>query len=124
VDPLSSLSRLMRHGAGPGRTREDHLDLAAQLLAGLARARQVRELAELVGAGSLSDTDRSYLRFAEAFTGQLLNQRPDQRRDLAGTLDRGWRALGVLPRRELTMLPAGLLDAHYREVPDGQVPDG
>jgi V/A-type H+-transporting ATPase subunit B len=124
VDPLSSLSRLMRHGAGPGRTREDHLDLAAQLLAGLARARQVRELAELVGTGSLSDTDRSYLRFAEAFTGQLLNQRPDQRRDLAGTLDRGWRALGVLPRRELTMLPAGLLDAHYREVPDGQVPDG
>jgi V/A-type H+-transporting ATPase subunit B len=124
VDPLSSLSRLMRHGAGPGRTREDHLDLAAQLLAGLARARQVRELAELVGTGSLSDTDRSYLRFAEAFTGQLLNQRPDQRRDLAGTLDRGWRALGMLPRRELTMLPAGLLDAHYREVPDGQVPDG
>ena len=42
VDPLSSLSRLMRHGAGPGRTREDHLDIAAQLLAGLARARAGR----------------------------------------------------------------------------------
>ena len=41
VDPLSSLSRLMRSGAGPGRTRDDHLDLAAQLLAALARARQV-----------------------------------------------------------------------------------
>ena len=64
VDPLSSLSRLMRHGAGPGRTREDHLDLAAQLLAGLARAREVRELVELVGAGALSATDRSYLDLA------------------------------------------------------------
>ena len=30
VDALSSLSRLMRHGAGLGRTREDHLDVAAQ----------------------------------------------------------------------------------------------
>jgi hypothetical protein len=38
VDPLSSLSRLMRRGAGPGRTREDHLDVAAQLLGALAAA--------------------------------------------------------------------------------------
>jgi V/A-type H+-transporting ATPase subunit B len=121
VDPLSSLSRLMRHGAGPGRTREDHLDLAAQLLAALARARQVRELAELVGTGSLSGSDRRYLDFAGAFTSQLLTQRPDEHRELADTLDRGWRALGVLPRQELTMLPAGQLDARYREaaVADG-----
>ena len=121
VDPLSSLSRLMRHGVGPGRTRDDHLDLAAQLLAALARARQVRELAELVGAGSLSSTDRRYLRFAGEFSEQLLTQRPDERRELADTLDRGWRALGVLPRQELTMLPAGQLDARYQEVaaPDG-----
>ena len=49
VDPLASLSRLMRSGAGPGKTRDDHLDVAAQLLAALARARQLRELAELVG---------------------------------------------------------------------------
>ncbi len=27
LDPLASLSKLMRRGAGPGRTREDHLDL-------------------------------------------------------------------------------------------------
>lgn len=49
VDALSSLSRLMRKGAGPGRTRPDHLDVAAQLLAALARARQIREPADLVG---------------------------------------------------------------------------
>ena len=42
VDALSSLSRLMRRGAGPGRTRDDHLPLAAQLLASLAHARQVQ----------------------------------------------------------------------------------
>src|SRR5581483_5466138 len=30
VDELSTLSRLMRHGVGAGRTRQDHLELAAQ----------------------------------------------------------------------------------------------
>ena len=50
VDPLSSLSRLMRKGRARAAPATDHLDVAAQLLAALARARQVRELAELVGA--------------------------------------------------------------------------
>jgi V/A-type H+-transporting ATPase subunit B len=109
VEPLSSLSRLMRHGAGPGRTRDDHLDLAAQTLAALARARQVRELAELIGAGALTETDRTYLAFEEAFTRNVMTQRPDERRDLDATLDRAWQALAVLPRRELTMLPAELV---------------
>jgi V/A-type H+-transporting ATPase subunit B len=112
VDPLSSLSRLMRHGAGPGRTRADHLDVAAQALAGLARARQVRELAELVGTNALSDTDRRYLAFADAFERDFLSQRPDESRGIDETLDRAWRALSVLPRRELTMLSAALLDSH------------
>ena len=58
VDPLSSLSRLMRRGAGKDRTREDHLDLAAQFIAALSRARQVRELAELVGTAALGESDR------------------------------------------------------------------
>ena len=49
VDALASLSRLMHHGAGPGRTRDDHLDVAAQSLAALAAARRARELAELIG---------------------------------------------------------------------------
>lgn len=45
-DALGSLSRLMRLGAGPGRTRDDHLELAAQLYALAAQARRARELAE------------------------------------------------------------------------------
>jgi len=111
VEPLESLSRLMRHGAGPGRTRDDHLDLAAQVLAALARARQVRDLAELVGTAAVSATDRRYLDFEAAFTRDFLGQRPDERRGLDETLDRAWRALGALPARELTMLPAAQVHA-------------
>jgi V/A-type H+-transporting ATPase subunit B len=112
VDPLSSLSRLMGHGAGPGRTRADHLDVAAQLLAALSRARQVGTLAELVGAAALSEVDRHYLDLEEAFERDLVAQHPTQHRDLDETLDRVWRVLRRLPRGELGMLPAALLDAH------------
>jgi len=112
VDALSSLSRLMRKGAGPGRTREDHLDVAAQLLAALARARQVRELTDLVGQAALSPTDRRYLDFDQAFLRRFVDQRPDELRTLDQTLDRAWQVLLTLPRSQLAMLPAGLLDAH------------
>jgi len=113
VEPLSSLSRLMRHGAGPGRTRADHLDVAAQLLAALARARQVRELAELIGESALSATDRQYLAFERAFGQKFVQQRRDERRSIEQTLDRAWRVLSLLPRRELTMLAPELLDARH-----------
>lgn len=118
VEPLSSLSRLMRKGAGPGRTRDDHLDVAAQTLAALARARQARELADLVGEDALSVTDRLYVAFEQAVSHRLLDQRHDESRSLDETLDRAWEVLRILPRRELTMLPTALLDARY-DAPEG-----
>jgi V/A-type H+-transporting ATPase subunit B len=119
MDPLQSLSRLMRKGAGPGRTREDHLDVAAQVLAALARARQVRELADLVGPDTLSGTDRCYLAYEAALEGRLLDQGPGEDRSLQRTLDLAWEVLGELPRRELTMLPQELI---ARYAPAG-IPD-
>ncbi len=114
-DPLTSLSRLMRRGAGPDRTRADHLDVAAQAQSALARARQARELAELLGEEALSETDRLYLRFSRVFEADFLTQRTDENRSLDATLDLAWRALSVLPQRELTMVSDALLDAHYEE---------
>src|SRR5690606_23336779 len=107
-----SLSRLMRHGAGPGRTRDDHIDVAAQVLAALARARRVGELAELIGASALSATDRRYLAFEEMLHRDFLTQGGDECRSLEDSLDRAWRALGSLPRRELTMLSATQVATH------------
>jgi V/A-type H+-transporting ATPase subunit B len=112
IDPLASLSRLMRSGAGPGRTREDHLDIAAQLLAALARAREVRELAEIIGASALNATDQLYLNFATDFEQRLITQQHGEYRQMDDTLDRCWEVANVLPARELTMLPSRLLDAH------------
>lgn len=120
VDALSSLSRLMRRGAGPGRTRADHLDVAAQLLAALARARQVRELADLVGRSALSPTDLRYLELDESFLHGFLAQRPGEPRSLDESLELAWQVLLTLPPGELTMLPAELVGARLAAAARGQ----
>lgn len=111
-EALSSLSRLMRNGAGEGRTRSDHLPLAAQTIASLARAREARELEEMVGSEALSETDHGYLRFSTALERSMLNQRPNERRELSDTLDQMWKALEKLPKRELAMLSPELIAEH------------
>ena len=98
-DALGSLSRLMRLGAGPGRTRDDHLEIAAQLYALVAEARRARELAEVLGEDALSAAERRYLGFAEAMNAEFLGPgarrgplaRRDARARLAGA-SRGCRA--------------------------------
>jgi len=111
-EALSSLSRLMRNGVGEGRTRADHQPLSAQIFSALARARQVRELEEMVGSEALSETDKSYLRFATALENSVFNQLRDEKRDLDTTLERMWDSLTKLPSRELTMLSAELIALH------------
>jgi V/A-type H+-transporting ATPase subunit B len=114
-DPLGSLSRLMRLGAGPGRTRDDHLELAAQLYALAAEARRARELAEVLGEDALSDGERRRLAFADALNGEFIAQRSDESRSLDETLARAWRVVSRLPRAELTMLAEASLQAHYEQ---------
>jgi V/A-type H+-transporting ATPase subunit B len=112
VDVLSSLSRMMRKGTGAGRTRADHPPLAAQMIAGIARAQQSRDLSDLIGAAALTDTDRSYLDFAAAFSAQFVNQGVTETRTLDETLRLAWKVVSILPRRELTMIPAADLDKY------------
>jgi V/A-type H+/Na+-transporting ATPase subunit B len=114
VDALSSLSRLMRHGAGAGKTRDDHLDVAAQTLSALAASRRARELAELIGTAALSESDRTYTVFENEFEHLLVSQGPAQSRTLDQTLRRAWQVLGVLPRRELTMISPTMIDKYYQ----------
>ena len=99
-DPLRSLSRLMRLGAGDGKTRGDHLELSAQLYALVAQARRVADLAEVVGADALSAGEARYLGFAEAFEAGFVQQGADEhalaRRDAGPRLAGG---LGHAARR-------------------------
>ena len=117
-EPLRSLSRLMRLGAGPGRTRDDHLELAAQLYALVAEARHAADLADIVGADALSDSERAYLAFRAAFESELIAQGRTESRTLDETLDRGWKVASTLPRRALSMISEQTLEERYEEASD------
>jgi len=110
---LGSLSRLMRKGTGAGRTRADHPALAAQLVAAVAHSAEVADLAELVGAAALTETDRRYLDLAAAFRSVLVSQGPRESRSLEESLARAWQVASVLPKRELTMLPEADVERFY-----------
>ena len=114
-DALGSLSRLQRLGAGPGRTRDDHLEIAAQLYAAAAEARQIADLADVVGAAGLTARDRRFLTFADVYLSGFLSQGRAERRTLEETLARAWQVASTLPRRELSMVTEALVDEHYVE---------
>ena len=113
-DPLASLSRLMHRGAGPGLTRDDHLEISAQLYGIAARARQAADLAEVVGEDALSASDLDYLRARTAFEIEFLSQPLEETRSLNDTLDRAWNVASMLPRAELSMVSPDTVNARYR----------
>jgi len=101
VAGLPSLSRLMKDGIGPDMTREDHKDVSSQLFAAYAKVKQIRNLASIIGEEELSSGDKRYLKFGEKFEQVFLTQGEYENRDIAATLDLGWKVLAELPREEL-----------------------
>ena len=118
IDVLSSLSRLMRRGAGPGRTRDDHLAISAQVLALLARAREAEQLASLIGTDALSITEMRYLDVARNFERDVVAQGPTEARTLDDTLDRLWKIAAIVPSRELTMVSLDQIRDHAPVAPE------
>jgi V/A-type H+-transporting ATPase subunit B len=96
INPLPSLSRLMKEAIGKGSTRDDHSGLAAQLYAGYAKGREIRDLVAVVGEESLTDEDKLYLDFAANFESKFLNQGLTNR-SIFETLDIGWELLSIFP---------------------------
>ena len=114
VSVLPSLSRLMKDGIGEGFTREDHQDVANQLFSSYAHSDDARNLAAVIGEEELSDTDKAYLKFGDAFESRFIGQDPSDNRTIVRTLDLGWELLGMLPRAELDRIDTKLLDKYYK----------
>jgi V/A-type H+-transporting ATPase subunit B len=101
INVLPCLSRLMKKGIGEGRTREDHDDVSNQLYAAYAEGVDLRELVAVIGEEALSDRDRLFLKFADAFEKKFVSQDKDEDRSIEDTLSVGWRLLSSLQRSEL-----------------------
>lgn len=101
VDPLPSLSRLMNSGIGAQKTREDHKGVSDQLYAAYASGRDLRNLSAVVGEEALSEVDRKFLHFADAFENRFIRQGPYEDRDIETSLELGWELLADIPEGEL-----------------------
>jgi len=101
VAVLPSLSRLKQKGIGPGKTREDHADLSNQLFGAYARGIQAKELAIILGEAALSDTDKAFVAFADAFEDRFIKQGEHEDRSIEDTLRIGWELVALLPKVEL-----------------------
>jgi len=101
INVLPSLSRLKDKGIGEGKTREDHAPTMNQLFAAYSRGKDAKELAVILGDAALSDTDKKFAAFADAFEKEYVSQGGETNRSIEETLDLGWKLLKMLPRNEL-----------------------
>ncbi|HHZ05679.1 MAG TPA: V-type ATP synthase subunit B [Clostridiales bacterium] len=115
IDVLPSLSRLKDKGIGEGKTRADHANTMNQLFAAYARGKDAKELMVILGEAALTDIDKKYAEFAEAFEREYVSQGYDANRDIEETLTIGWRLLSILPRSELKRIKDEFLDKYYKK---------
>ena len=113
IDVLPSLSRLKDKGIGAGKTRADHANTMNQLFAAYSRGKDAKELMVILGEAALTDIDKLYAKFADAFEQEYVSQGYDANRDIEETLDIGWKLLRILPRSELKRIDDKYLDEYY-----------
>ena len=115
VDVLPSLSRLKDKGIGEGKTREDHSGTMNQLFAAYARGKDAKELMTILGEAALSDDDKQFAKFADAFEQRYVNQGNSTNRTIEDTLNLGWELLSLLPRTELKRIKPELIEKYMPE---------
>ena len=117
IDVLPSLSRLKDKGIGEGKTRADHADTMNQLFSAYARGKEAKELMVVLGEAALTDIDRIYARFSDAFEAEYVSQGYNTNRDIEQTLEIGWKLLSMLPRSELKRIKDAYIDKYYKAQP-------
>ncbi len=104
INVFLSLSRMMKEGIGPGKTREDHNNVFMQLYSAYAEGSYLREISTIIGAEALSDRDKIYLTAADRFENEFLSQGENQRRTVEETLGVGWKLFSSLPEEDLKLI--------------------
>jgi V/A-type H+-transporting ATPase subunit B len=112
IDPLPSLSRLANNAVGKNKTREDHKQVADQLFAAYADGMDIRKLVAIIGEEALTENDRLYLRFADAFEKNFIHQGL-QNRELDESLELAWALLSTLPESELKRISSDHIGKYY-----------
>ena len=112
IDVLPCLSRLMNLGIGPGKTREDHRNVADQLYASYAYGRDLRRLVAIVGEEALTELDKKYLKFSDEFENQYITQGSEDR-GIERTMDIGWDLFSMLPMEEFKRIKVDYIKKYH-----------
>ena len=109
IDVFLSLSRMMKEGIGPGKTREDHNNVFMQLYAAYAEGCNLREISTIIGAEALGERDKIYLTVADRFEREFILQGEFEKRPVEETLDIGWELFSALPEEDLKLIREELI---------------
>ncbi len=112
IDVFLSLSRMMKEGIGPDKTREDHNNVFMQLYAAYAEGRDLREISTIIGAEALTDRDKVYLTNADSFEREFIAQGEFEIRKVEDTLDIGWKLFSALPEEDLKLISEQLIQKY------------
>jgi len=104
-----SLSRMMKEGIGPGKTRDDHNNVFMQLYAAYAEGCDLREISTIIGAEALSERDKVYLAGADRFEREFISQGENEKRKVEETLNIGWQLFSALPEEDLKLVSEELI---------------
>ena len=113
MNPLPSLSRLMKDGIGAETTREDHSDVSNQLYMAYAEGTRARGLVRIVGVVGLSERERTWLEFADRFENEFVKQGPYENRSIEQTLEIAWDLLSILPEEDLIRIREAYINKYH-----------
>jgi V/A-type H+-transporting ATPase subunit B len=113
MNPLPSLSRLMKDGIGAETTREDHSDVSNQLYMAYAEGTRARGLVRIVGVVGLSERERTWLEFADRFENEFVKQGPYENRSVEQTLEIAWDLLSILPEEDLIRVREAYINKYH-----------
>ena len=78
-----------------------------------ARGKEAKELAVILGDAALSDVDKLYAKFSDAFELEYVSQGYYANRTIEETLNLGWKLLGILPKSELKRIKDVFIEKYY-----------
>ena len=87
-----------------------------QLFSAYAQGKQAKELSAILGESALSETDKKFAKFAEAFEEQYVSQGFETNRSIEETLNLGWKLLKILPKTELKRIRDEYLEKYMAKL--------
>ena len=104
----------MKSAIGEGFTRVDHPEVSNQLYAFYAIGKDTQAMKAVVGEEALTEDDRLYLEFLDAYENDFLKQGPYDARDIFKSLDIAWSLLRLFPEKLLKKITPKNLEKFYK----------